>query len=152
MEVVKDYYVEYLNIKRTFTKSNKLQTEEISKYKSKIMHLEREVYALRKQLREFKSVDKPTSWNQVIDNTCQVFAISREELMNRCRVRELVLARQLCFYILRNELNLTLVQIATLFKMHHSTIIHALTQAENYMNMPKLYNYEIEMFYKIKAT
>ena len=151
MENIKDYYLEYIKIKQSYTRASKLQDEKFAKMQSRIAQLEAQIYTLRKELRQFKSTNKPNNFEDVIENTCRVFQITRDELIKKCRLRELVIARQLCFYILRNEFNLTLKQIGLIFKMHHSTIIYNLEQADNYMANERMYHYEIEMYNKIRG-
>ena len=59
-------------------------------------------------------------WLRVCENR---FSINHGEILGRCRKRELVIARQICFYCLR-ENGFTYKTIGKLMQRDHATIIH----------------------------
>jgi len=151
MEGVKDYYVEYIRVKQRFTKASKLQTEEVSKLNARLQYYQRENYALRSQLRKFLAMEAPNDYEEVLDNACKVCDITMDELTGRCRQRHLVVARHICFYILRNEFNLNLKQIGKLFNRDHASVIHGIKQMDYMVESPNLYKQEFKIYQAIKG-
>lgn len=68
--------------------------------------------------------------DNLINDICKAFSITREELGCRRRDFKLVQARVLLSYILRKHTNLSTTAIAKLINRHHSTIVHYATVAE----------------------
>lgn len=64
--------------------------------------------------------------NHVITVVAEFFSISSDDLMNRCRKKEVVEPRQICMYLLRDLLKLSYPFIGEkLGKRDHTTAIHA---------------------------
>jgi chromosomal replication initiator protein len=62
---------------------------------------------------------------QVIDAVCRHYEISRDDLIRRRRSRDLVIARQMAMYLLREEAGLSLSQIGhELGGRDHTTVLH----------------------------
>ena len=151
MEMVKDYYVEYIRAKQRFTKASKLQTEEVSKLNARLQYYQRENYALRSQLRKFRAMEAANDYEGVLDNACQVCDITIEDLTGRSRQRHLVLARHICFYILRNQFNMSLKKIAKVFHRDHASVIHGIKQMDYMLDTPKLHKSELKLYESIKG-
>jgi chromosomal replication initiation ATPase DnaA len=151
MENVKDYYVEYIRVKQSFTKATRLQVEEVSKLKSQLQYYQSENYNLRAKLRKLNAINQAHDYQQVIDNVCEVFGISMEDLKGKRRFRNLVLARHIAMYIIRNDFNLTLNQVKLIFVCDHSTVIHACKQIQNLVDNPKYSKDEYYYYQKVKG-
>lgn len=62
----------------------------------------------------------------IIDNTCDFFRVSREDLCGKSRAKVIVEPRMICIYLISEMLGLPLVKIGEAFGgKDHSTIIHA---------------------------
>jgi len=65
---------------------------------------------------------------QVLDVITSHFQIPFEELIKKCRKRNIVIARQFAYYFLRKRTLLTLKEIADIFGgQDHTTCIHGIT-------------------------
>lgn len=61
----------------------------------------------------------------ICKKVCTYFNVSEEELKGRCRLREVVAARHMFFFITSFITEMTLVQIGDFFNRDHTTVIHA---------------------------
>lgn len=62
----------------------------------------------------------------IIDNTCDFFRVSKEDLCGKSRTKTIVEPRMICIYLISEMLGLPLVKIGEAFGgKDHSTIIHA---------------------------
>ena len=52
--------------------------------------------------------------------------------------RTLVMARQIAIYLCRTVFNISAARVARVFNRHHSTVVHACEQIENYREDPRL--------------
>lgn len=71
--------------------------------------------------------------NEVVEFVCSQIGVPRKKLMTHKRFRELTIARQIAYSILRFEYKMKLIQIARMFKRDHTTIINGLKTHSNYM-------------------
>ena len=81
-----------------------------------------------------------TDIKKLIGVVCGYFKISEADFLSSSRKKELVYARQLTWYIMKNNLNLTYQRIGSIFGgKDHSTIMHAYDKiAENIKLDPNL--------------
>ncbi|MCS7021171.1 MAG: DnaA/Hda family protein [Gemmataceae bacterium] len=70
-----------------------------------------------------------TQWERVLQQICQVFGLSRRELLSSSRLGRILLPRQLAIYLLR-QAGWSLPQLAQAFGRHHATILHACRQMQ----------------------
>ena len=71
----------------------------------------------------------------IIDATCLAFKIERGILFSTCRKWNLVRARNLAMYLIRQKTNLSLLSIGKLFKRDHTTVIHAMRYVNNELSV-----------------
>jgi chromosomal replication initiation ATPase DnaA len=71
----------------------------------------------------------------VIEAVEQVTGYTYDELLTKNRKRDRVLARSLLYYFLRINSNITFNEIASLFNMDHSSIIHGVTTLHNLLHV-----------------
>src|SRR5436190_1091596 len=70
--------------------------------------------------------------DDVIDATCNVFSISRLNLLSKQRNRDFVKARYVCMYVIKQKLNTSLKKIGEAFSgRDHTTVIHAISSIES---------------------
>ena len=68
----------------------------------------------------------------VIDSICEKYEVSRKDIFGERRTVKVVLPRQIAMYILRTDLNLSLVEVASILKRKdHTTIMHGVDKIEN---------------------
>jgi len=73
----------------------------------------------------------PQIVDQVLDIVCEYFGVEKEGIISSKRTHNLVMARHICFFILRNRFNLTLSEIGLIFRRDHTTIMHGITNVNN---------------------
>ena len=84
-----------------------------------------------------KDIFAPTQEiKKVLDVVSTYFRISQDALLSNSRKREIVYARQLCFYVLRNKYNLTFSKIGSIFNgKDHTTVMHGYQMFEREYNL-----------------
>jgi len=65
-------------------------------------------------------------FQRVIIAVAESFEISSRLMMSKSRQRELVLARNMCMYIMQTYFNMTLKEIGKAFSRDHYTVFHAI--------------------------
>lgn len=78
----------------------------------------------------FKDYNEPTEEavgaDDIIDNTCKYFGISREDILGKKRDKKIVEPRQICIYLISEMLPLPLTSIGGIMGgRDHTTIMHA---------------------------
>ncbi len=72
----------------------------------------------------------------VIDSICEKYEVSRKDIFGERRTVKVVLPRQIAMYILRTDLNLSLVEVASILKRKdHTTIMHGVDKIENLIDI-----------------
>jgi chromosomal replication initiator protein len=84
---------------------------------------------------------KKLNAESIMDATCTVFNISKEELLSKSRTRNIVRARFICMYVIRTKLLISLKEIGVLFGRDHTSVIHAVEVVKNDLSVPA-YRYE----------
>jgi chromosomal replication initiator protein len=77
------------------------------------------------------AVTHTTDVQTIIDNVCLHYGITEELLKKKSRFRTFVDARNIVMYICRMNLKISLQDIANIFGMNHSTVIHGINKVEN---------------------
>ena len=72
-----------------------------------------------------KRVPVVLSEQAVLQAVCQRFGISIQDILGKQRSREVLMARQIAMYLLREKTGLSLQQIGQMFGKNHSTVLHA---------------------------
>ena len=82
--------------------------------------------------RDKKNQKKEIKPRDIIKKVCQSFSITEEEILGMIRTKDIALARQVAMYLMKKELGITLMQIATYLKRQdHTTIIHGIDKVES---------------------
>ena len=86
------------------------------------------------------------SMETIISTVCEYFNITREQMLSRSRVRQIVQARQIAMYECRNLIqNCSLSTIgAELGGKDHATVLHACTTVHDLMSTDKLFRQWVE--------
>jgi len=145
--ISQDLYSEYLKIKSSNTRQKKIVDalkDEI--YKLKKSH-QTEVNELKKEIRKLKG-EFIHSFDEmdIFERVAQFVGIDSSEITGKCRKRKIMIARQLIQHYFYTNQMMTLKQVGRIFKAHHSTIIHNLKQANNFLDNPNLYPYENKIY------
>lgn len=75
---------------------------------------------------------------------CTVFGLPFERLFEKTRKREVVQARQVCIYFVKDNTKISLKEIGRKFGgIDHATVIHAIKQVGNLMFSDKNYREKI---------
>lgn len=79
-----------------------------------------------------KDVDSPENIvridnDEIIDTVCNVTHIKKEKLYSTKRDREIVTARHIAMFLLKDLAGLSLFSIGKIFNKHHSTVIYAIS-------------------------
>ena len=69
---------------------------------------------------------KKVRFQRIIMAVAEHFDISTRLMMSKSRQRELVLARNMCMYIMKTYFNMTLKEIGRTFNRDHTTVIHGI--------------------------
>lgn len=85
------------------------------------------------------------SFDDIINVTAEVFTVKPSDILGNTRKQEVVIARQMCMYLIRKELNKSFEHIGELFGgRNHTTVMHACRKVEdeinNNKNILKIYN------------
>lgn len=88
-----------------------------------------------------ENIPSPTSNEDIkklIGVVCGYFKISEADFLSSSRKKELVYARQLTWYIMKNNLNLTYQRIGSIFGgKDHSTVMHGCSSIEDSIKISK---------------
>lgn len=105
----------------------------------------------REQLldRKPKMVDTSTiNHNELINAVKEVFELNNQSLIKKCREREFVLARNMCYFILHMNYKLRASQIAPLFKRDRTTILYGIN---TFVNDVEVVPYYMEKYEQVKS-
>lgn len=70
--------------------------------------------------------DQTKAAESIINKVAEFYGLTEEEVLGRCRKQDLVKARFVAIYFIRNKTEFTLKTIGRMFKRDHASIIHAL--------------------------
>lgn len=80
----------------------------------------------------------------VLKQVAKAFDVKIKDLKGPRRTKDLALARQVCMYILRDEFNYKLEQVAQyLNRQDHTTVIHAIDKIKSKMMIQEAFNYQV---------
>lgn len=104
----------------------------------------------REQLldRKPKIIDTSTiNHDELINAVKEVFELNNHSLIKKCRERELVLARNMCYFILHMNYKLRASQIAPLFKRDRTTILYGIN---TFVNDVEVVPYYMEKYLEVR--
>lgn len=78
-------------------------------------------------------------FEQVIRTVCEIMKADRVKLITPNRSKNLVFARNMCYFIFRRYFSMTLKEIGSEFERDHTTIIHGITTFQNDVELIKFY-------------
>jgi chromosomal replication initiator protein len=76
--------------------------------------------------------------DEIIDAVCDFYKVTRPQIKERCRKREIIQARFVASYFLRTYTKLTLKEIAGYFgkgMTDHTTVMHAIASIKNQLSL-----------------
>jgi len=76
----------------------------------------------------------------VLQAVCQRFGLTTQDILGDQRSREVLMARQIAMYLLREKAQLPLQQIGQMFGKNHSTVLHAYNRVKTSLNKDKELN------------
>jgi chromosomal replication initiator protein len=62
--------------------------------------------------------------NKIISVVCDYYGVRKEDVWDKCRKRQVSIARQISMYLLREIKQAYFCDISAIFNRHHATIIH----------------------------
>jgi len=69
--------------------------------------------------------------NEIIEKVCTYYGVSVKDVVGRTRFKEIVMARHMAIYIIRNKVKYKLKATGMLFNRDHTTVIHAIQNINN---------------------
>ncbi|MCX8083759.1 MAG: chromosomal replication initiator protein DnaA [Calditerrivibrio sp.] len=73
--------------------------------------------------------------DMIINKVCEFFNIKQSEIKSKNRNRLISYPRQICMYLLREKLHISLQDIANIFGgRNHSTVLHSIKEIQNRLN------------------
>ena len=95
---------------------------------------------------EAKPVVRP---KEIVDAVAQHFELKQVELKSPVRSRPILVPRQLAMYLLRQELNLTFVEIGQIFGgKDHTTVMHAVRKMSQELSLSEDLRLELSLIRK----
>lgn len=82
--------------------------------------------------------------NTIISNVCNFFSIPVEDFNKRSRKRMYIEPRCAAFWLMREYTTLSYVQLGQMFKRDHSTILHCVNNAYEWMETDKNFKAALE--------
>lgn len=73
----------------------------------------------------------------VLQAVCQRFGVTTQDILGDQRSREVLMARQVAMYLLRERAQLPLQQIGQMFGKNHSTVLHAYNRVKTSLHKDK---------------
>jgi chromosomal replication initiator protein len=71
----------------------------------------------------------------IIKEICKYYSLTAEQVKGKSRKREIVKARFISIYIIKNETDFTLSAIGRIFNRDHSTILHSIKIINNTLTL-----------------
>lgn len=93
--------------------------------------------------RSIQSISKPVSDSQVLSAVSEFYSIQPQELIGRCRRKEVVEPRQVAMYLLRDILGLSYPYIGEKMGRDHTTAIHSFEKISEEVNKNASLNQKI---------
>ncbi len=83
-------------------------------------------------------------FDQVIKTVCEVLQADKRKVLTPNRSKNLVFARNMCYFIFRRYFSMTLKEIGQSFDRDHTTIIHGIQTFQNDIDCIKYYKGQYE--------
>lgn len=90
-------------------------------------------------LRDIQESKETITPETIIDYVAKYYKISKKDILGKGRQKEVVLARHIAIYLIRDQINIPLQQIGRFFgNRDHSTILNAIKKIEKESDNPDL--------------
>ena len=73
---------------------------------------------------------------EIIKKTCEYYDVNEKLMFKKLRSKEVVWARHIAMYIIKNELKLTHTDMGVLFKKERTTVIHGIEKIKDLLTLP----------------
>jgi len=83
-------------------------------------------------------------FDQVIRTVCEVLQADKRKILTPNRSKNLVFARNMCYFIFRRYFSMTLKEIGQSFDRDHTTVIHGIVTFQNDIDCIKFYKSQYE--------
>jgi chromosomal replication initiator protein len=83
-------------------------------------------------------------FEQVIRTVCEVLKADKRKVLTPNRSKNLVFARNMCYFIFRRYFSMTLKEIGQSFDRDHTTVIHGIVTFQNDIDCIKFYKSQYE--------
>ena len=83
-------------------------------------------------------------FEQVIRTVCEVLQADKRKVLTPNRSKNLVFARNMCYFIFRRYFSMTLKEIGHSFDRDHTTVIHGIQTFQNDIDCIKYYKGQYE--------
>jgi chromosomal replication initiator protein len=83
-------------------------------------------------------------FEQVIRTVCEVLQADKHKVLTPNRSKNLVFARNMCYFIFRRYFSMTLKEIGQSFDRDHTTVIHGIQTFQNDIDCIKYYKGQYE--------
>jgi chromosomal replication initiator protein len=83
-------------------------------------------------------------FEQVIRTVCEVLKADKRKVLTPNRSKNLVFARNMCYFIFRRYFSMTLKEIGQSFDRDHTTVIHGIQTFQNDIDCIKHYKGQYE--------
>ncbi len=80
--------------------------------------------------KSLKKKKKTATFDEIIQIVSDYYNISKSEIFGIGRKKNILLSRQICIYLSRNLLNMSLMDIGKKFNKNHSTVINSINKIE----------------------
>lgn len=77
-------------------------------------------------LKKFKKNQISITGDMIINTVCEYYDLNKAAIMEKSRKRELVAARRMIYFLMREKTQLTKTRIGQYFNLDHTTIIHGI--------------------------
>jgi len=103
-----------------------------------------DVEYVKEILRDYLDAAKENEPEKIIEIIAEFFNLTKEDILNEKRTKNVALARQIVMYFLRHYLNLPLKQIGKILGgKDHSTVIHGIEKVEELIEKDEIFKENI---------
>lgn len=104
----------------------------------------------KNEISDLVPTDEPKSAKveKTILGVCDKYNISKETILGKKRTADIVTARHVCMYTLREAIDMTYTDIATIFSCDHTSVMSAIRKITREKNDKREFGEEIDSFIK----
>lgn len=116
--------------------NNELYNSIVEKHKPLLDDIEEAVIIHKIRNIEIESMEKVKQVEDIIDYWCKHYDVTKEQVEGGSRLHKIKMVRYCVFWTVRKQIirnSFTMQAIGALFNRHHSTVIHAMKQMEDWI-------------------